>query len=156
MSPQGPSSAAELTAEPAEVTGEDAIHQHSVPTGPSCQGGFLPSGTFPREPVLGSPQLVQEGPESKQNAPGCPRPCQGSASSRSSPSTLGAAGSVVIPECAHWWHIHQGSLCLRNATQGPSCFPSPLRQPRPKRPETGDDQALLSKRGVCIFQGLGL
>lgn len=28
---------------------------------------------------------------------------------RSGPSTLGAAGSVVIPECARWWHIHQGS-----------------------------------------------
>lgn len=87
----------------------DAIHQHSVPTGPSCQGGFLPSGTFPREPVLGSPRLVQEGPASKQNTPGCPRPCQGSASSHSGPSTLGAAGSMVIPECARWWHIHQGS-----------------------------------------------
>ena len=99
--PRAPPSAVELTAEHAEVAGRDATHRHSVPTGPSCQGGFLPSGTSPREPVLGSPRLVQEGPASKQSVPGHPRPCQGSASC-SGPVhpgrcwVPGAPGSVVI------------------------------------------------------------
>ena len=138
--------------------GPPALCSHvSLPTGPSR--------TFPWEPVPGLPRLVQERPVSKQNVPGCPQPCQGSASSPSRavhPSCCwvprtGVASSLVTSECTHWWQVREGLLlCPLDATQGPNCFPSLIPQPQPKKPETGDDLALLSKRGVCIFPGMQL